>query len=89
MVEEECAIRFLDTTSGAQIRVIGHQPAYYLDITRLREDTGFRPERDVKRAVPDYIDWLRRSCRRHVAAGLRRVQSPKGDRANRRPQPIT
>ncbi len=30
----------------------------YLDITRLRTDTGFRPEYDVERAVPDYVDWL-------------------------------
>ncbi|MBO2448236.1 NAD(P)-dependent oxidoreductase [Actinomadura barringtoniae] len=34
-------------------------PDNYLDITRLREDTGFRPEFDVERAVPDYVDWLR------------------------------
>lgn len=33
-------------------------PDNYLDITRLREDTGFRPEFDVDRAVPDYVDWL-------------------------------
>ena len=31
----------------------------YLDTTRLREDTGFRAEYDVDRAVPDYVDWLR------------------------------
>ncbi|QKG22369.1 NAD-dependent epimerase/dehydratase family protein [Actinomadura verrucosospora] len=36
------------------------QPATnYLDITRLREDTGFRPEYDVERAVADYVGWLR------------------------------
>jgi UDP-glucose 4-epimerase len=34
-------------------------PDNYLDTTRLREDTGFRPEYDVERAVPDYVDWLR------------------------------
>jgi UDP-glucose 4-epimerase len=34
-------------------------PDNHLDITRLREDTGFRPEYDVERAVPDYVDWLR------------------------------
>jgi UDP-glucose 4-epimerase len=33
-------------------------PDGHLDITRLREDTGFRPEYDVERAVPDYVDWL-------------------------------
>jgi UDP-glucose 4-epimerase len=31
----------------------------YLDITRLREDTGFAPAYDVERAVADYIGWLR------------------------------
>ncbi len=34
-------------------------PDNYLDITRLREDTGFQPEYDVERGVPDYVDWLR------------------------------
>ena len=38
-------------------------PDNYLDITRLRADTGFRPEYDVERAVPDYVDWLRRHDR--------------------------
>jgi UDP-glucose 4-epimerase len=38
-------------------------PDNYLDTTRLRADTGFRPEYDVERAVPDYIDWLRRHDR--------------------------
>jgi nucleoside-diphosphate-sugar epimerase len=30
----------------------------YLDITRLEEDTGYRPEYDVARAVAGYVDWL-------------------------------
>jgi len=34
-------------------------PDNHLDITRLQEDTGFRPEFDVERAVPDYVAWLR------------------------------
>ena len=34
-------------------------PDNYLDTTRLRDDTGFWPEYDVERAVPDYVDWLR------------------------------
>ncbi len=38
-------------------------PANYLDITRLRPDTGVQPENDVERAVPDYVDWLRRHDR--------------------------
>lgn len=36
-------------------------PDNYLDITRLREDTGFQPEYDVERTVADYADWLRRN----------------------------
>jgi len=41
-----------------------HQPSgNYLDTTRLRADTGFLPEYDVERAVPDYVDWLRRHDR--------------------------
>jgi UDP-glucose 4-epimerase len=35
------------------------RPQDYLDITRLSEDTGFQPEYDVERAVPDYVDWLK------------------------------
>src|SRR6266540_53180 len=34
-------------------------PDNYLNVARLRADTGFRPEYDVERAVPDYVDWLR------------------------------
>jgi UDP-glucose 4-epimerase len=34
-------------------------PDNYLDTTRLRADTGFRPEYDVERAVADYVDWLK------------------------------
>ena len=36
----------------------GRPPDSYLDTTRLRQDTGFRPEYDVERAVPDYVGWL-------------------------------
>jgi UDP-glucose 4-epimerase len=31
----------------------------YVDITRLREDTGFVPTRDLNSAVADYVSWLR------------------------------
>lgn len=30
-----------------------------LDITRLREDTGYQPAYDTERAVADYLAWLR------------------------------
>jgi UDP-glucose 4-epimerase len=41
----------------------GDPDGKFLDITRLQQDTGFRPEYDVERAVPDYVDWLRRHDR--------------------------
>jgi UDP-glucose 4-epimerase len=31
----------------------------HLDITRLREDTGYEPAYDTDRAVADYLSWLR------------------------------
>jgi UDP-glucose 4-epimerase len=31
----------------------------YVDMTRLREDTGFVPKRDLDFAVADYVAWLR------------------------------
>jgi hypothetical protein len=34
-----------------------------IDTTRPRADTGFRQEYDVERAVPDYVDWLKRRDR--------------------------
>jgi UDP-glucose 4-epimerase len=33
--------------------------ATWLDVTRLREDTGFTPNRDIDAAVADYVTWLR------------------------------
>jgi UDP-glucose 4-epimerase len=37
----------------------GTGPHLALDITRLREDTGYRAEYDFERATGDYIAWLR------------------------------
>lgn len=31
----------------------------HLDITRLRQDTGYQPEYDTERATADYLSWLR------------------------------
>lgn len=31
----------------------------YLDITRIHQDTGYRPAYDTERAVADYVAWLR------------------------------
>jgi UDP-glucose 4-epimerase len=49
----------------AQIKLpAGHDPngpgrVYFLDTTRLQQDTGYAPAFDVERGVADYIDWLR------------------------------
>lgn len=41
----------------------GRSPAqpddFYLDVTRLHEDTGWTPEFDTERGVADYVGWLR------------------------------
>ncbi|BCJ55200.1 NAD-dependent epimerase [Actinoplanes sp. NBRC 14428] len=37
----------------------GGRPVSWLDITRLREDTGFEPRYDTAEAAADYIAWLR------------------------------
>jgi UDP-glucose 4-epimerase len=38
----------------------GCGPRNYLDISRLHEDTGFRPAYAIDHAVADYVGWLRR-----------------------------
>jgi UDP-glucose 4-epimerase len=35
------------------------RPGAALDITRLRQDTGFEPEYDTARATADYLAWLK------------------------------
>ncbi|HEY7488665.1 MAG TPA: NAD(P)-dependent oxidoreductase [Streptosporangiaceae bacterium] len=47
----------VDLRDGADPNGTGHE--IYLDITRLRQDTGFAPGYDTERAVADYVDWLR------------------------------
>ncbi|WP_326950873.1 NAD(P)-dependent oxidoreductase [Amycolatopsis sp. NBC_01307] len=34
-------------------------PRNYLDISRIRADTGYQPKYDTERAAADYITWLR------------------------------
>lgn len=43
----------------------------YLDITRLRQDTGYQPAYDTGRAVADYLDWLRAGNERLRGAQVR------------------
>jgi UDP-glucose 4-epimerase len=37
-----------------------HRPRAYMDITRIKESVGYRPQYDIARAVKEYIDWLRK-----------------------------
>ena len=37
-----------------------HRPNAYLDITRLKQEVGYRPEYSLERGVAEYIDWLRK-----------------------------
>jgi len=36
-----------------------HRPNAYMDMSRVKEEVGYQPQYDVKRAVAEYIDWLR------------------------------
>jgi UDP-glucose 4-epimerase len=37
----------------------GYRPNAYMDISRIKEEVGYRPKYDIKRGVEEYIDWLR------------------------------
>lgn len=36
------------------------RPNAYMDITRIKQEVGYRPQYDVERGVAEYIDWLRK-----------------------------
>lgn len=38
-------------------------PPMWLDISRLRDDTGYEPSYSITRAVSDYVDWIQRWSR--------------------------
>ena len=35
------------------------RPNTYMEITRIKEDVGYRPQYDIQRGVEEYIEWLR------------------------------
>jgi UDP-glucose 4-epimerase len=35
------------------------RPNGHMDLTRLKEDTGYKPEYEIPEAIADYIQWLR------------------------------
>jgi UDP-glucose 4-epimerase len=53
------AIRTVVPDFAVDLPVGPEQPQQWLDITRLRDDTGFTPEYDTAAAAADYIAWLR------------------------------
>jgi UDP-glucose 4-epimerase len=54
------AIRRVVPDARVDLPTGGTSEPLYLDITRLRQDTGYQPEYDTERAVADYLTWLRR-----------------------------
>jgi nucleoside-diphosphate-sugar epimerase len=35
------------------------RPNTYMDITRIKEEVGYRPQYGIQRGVEEYIEWLR------------------------------
>lgn len=55
------AIRRVVPDARVDLPAGGTSRPFWLDTTRLRQDTGFTPAYDIDRAAADYVDWLRSS----------------------------
>lgn len=55
------AIRKVVPGARVDLPTGGTGEPFWLDTTRLRQDTGFEPAYDIERAVTDYLTWLRAS----------------------------
>lgn len=53
------ALTSVEPAFAYELPSAGDRPVSWLDITRLREDTGFEPRYDTVAAAADYIAWLR------------------------------
>lgn len=53
------AITSVEPGFAVELPTSDPRPVNWLDITRLREDTGFEPRFDTATAAADYIAWLR------------------------------
>jgi UDP-glucose 4-epimerase len=53
------AIRQTVPGAGLELPAGTSRPGAALDVTRLRQDTGFEPDYDTARAAADYIAWLK------------------------------
>jgi UDP-glucose 4-epimerase len=57
--EVVAAIRKVVPDARVELPTGGNGRRSYLDITRVQQDTGYRPAYDTERAAADYIAWLR------------------------------
>jgi UDP-glucose 4-epimerase len=57
--EVAAAIRNVVPDARVELPTGGTGRRDHLDITRIRQDTGYRPEYDTERAAADYLAWLR------------------------------
>ncbi|MGB8875219.1 MAG: NAD(P)-dependent oxidoreductase, partial [Solirubrobacteraceae bacterium] len=57
--EVAAAIRQAVPDAQVDLPTGGETRQAWLDITRLRQDTGYEPAWDVERAAADYVAWLR------------------------------
>ena len=57
--EVAAAIRQVVPEAQVGLPIGGETRQAWLDITRLRDDTGYEPAWDTERAAADYIAWLR------------------------------
>lgn len=53
------AIKKVAPEARIELPTGGSAPRNHLDITRIQQDTGYRPAYDTETAVADYISWLR------------------------------
>ncbi|MEU6829827.1 NAD(P)-dependent oxidoreductase [Nocardia beijingensis] len=53
------AIEKVVPDAGIDLPTGGSGQRDYLDISRIQQDTGYRPDYDTERATADYIAWLR------------------------------
>lgn len=58
-VEVIAALRSVEPSFQFELPTGGDRHRTWLDITRLREDTGFEPRYDTATAAAEYIAWLR------------------------------
>lgn len=62
----EFALAVKKAAPDAQINLQpGHSPRLrpnaYMDVTRIKEEMGYRPQYDLERGVAEYIGWLRKN----------------------------